>query len=215
VRSIRTHQIIAFFMRYYSLYSATHPEGGTLDLTDPEHRILLDCLRDILRCVSAKEVIRRSVVEHHHHIGHHYCGSNTANIPNIIDPSTTQQQGFDWTSSGTRASYYMSRTTPDRPDEKYNLVVSNSRGDSPDISLMTTTTSTFEDAVTATYEDDLALLSLEARKAVNAIMRKIKSKVEEVCQRSFEEGRKVGRLEGELAMEACHKNDGARLITIQ
>src|SRR3569832_431435 len=60
-RSIRTHQIIAFFTRYFSLYQTKYP-GKVLDLTEKDHKILLDCLKDIMRRVTAKKVIQQSVV---------------------------------------------------------------------------------------------------------------------------------------------------------
>jgi hypothetical protein len=70
-------------------------------------------------------------------------------------------------------------------------------------------------ASTIVYNNVLSLLSDEARQAVEAMVESIKRKVmdearREVCKRSFEEGRKVGRIEGRiLGMEGSVKNSDA------
>jgi hypothetical protein len=243
-RSIRTHQIIAFFTRYYSVYLTKFP-GKVLDLADPEHKICLDCLKDIVRRVSAKRAIQLPVVA-----GDHFAASqheslsaspsnmetargevvndganyrNEANLkykrPHVPISAVDASNDFDDVNSheddvSKEGTLVTNTSTLADADEKENKV------ESLDTSFDSSSSTSFGRSicqvtgvqinVPATplgrdpmiaYGHVLSMLSDDARRAVEEMVDTMRRKVEEeakteVCKRSFEQGRKVGQMEG-------------------
>jgi len=216
-RSIRTHQIIAFFMRYYSLYNTKYP-GRVLDLERVEHRLLLDCLRDIVRRVSAKRVIQRAVVEQHDS-GNGGGGSATNHGGRTVAESPLRLSSYN--PGLVDAAVDLDEKENKGGDYHRRSIASHGGAADADLSFDSTTTTgtvtTTSSSITspgvdgsgggettARYNDVLALLSTDARQAVEAMVERLRREVHEesrheVCRRSFEEGRRVGRMEGRVA----------------
>jgi hypothetical protein len=262
-RSIRTHQIIAFFTRYYSVYLTKFP-GKVLDLADPEHKICLDCLKDIVRRVSAKRAIQLPVVAGDlFAVSQH--DSSSAKPSNM---ETVQGEVVNVTHSGAnhRGEADLSNKRPRAPistvDACNDFDDANSHGDdvSKEGTLVTDTSTladtdekenktesldgSFDSISTGTsvgpsiceitgvdinvpttprgrdpliaYSHVLSMLSDDARRAVEEMVDTMKRKVmeeakTEVCKRSFEEGRKVGQMEGQtMAAEEVSESSDAQ-----
>jgi hypothetical protein len=257
-RSIRTHQIIAYFTRYYSLFTTKRP-GQVLDLHDPEHKILLDCLRDIVRRVSAKRAIQRPVVDsaetdvvanhaprpHQHHHHHQQQQHSPAGFDAPSSTPRTIAIGREAHYGNDPGSYTAFQNDDGELSHQGTLVTAvstfadekeNSAGelDGSFDSTSTIDTATLGEECTehgmrmsgvhfgpaahaaamtprgggcrdsfVAYNSVLSMLSDEARRSVEDMVRSIRHKVWEeaqhaVCQRSYDDGRKVGQEEGRM-----------------
>lgn len=202
-RSIRTHQIIAFFTRYHAVYTTKYPDKR-LDLTQPEHKILLDCLKDIMRRVTAKKVIQQAVVgglEHHHH--HAQQQQQQQQHATAVAAHKEDDMSLEtMTTMTTEASTAEGHTSDVDHDEKENSSFERSFDSS--ITSPGSHQSIFSPSSREVerYHDVLSLLSEEAKRSVEAMVDKIKRQIEmdavAECARRFEEGRKVGRMEGRI-----------------
>jgi len=185
-RSIRTHQIIAFFTRYHSLYTTMNP-GKLLDLNDKEHKILLDCLKDIMRRVSAKKVIQQALVPTLSKEDDRILGLEENSLEHGI------RRELEETSDVPPTPVAVVNTTSTPPHPSFDFSTVSHASDN----------STVDDPITTSYDHVLAFLSNDARQAVESMVANIRRQVEtaarqEICHRSFEEGRKAGREEGRI-----------------
>lgn len=185
-RSIRTHQIIAFFMRYYALFMTKYP-SKVLDLRDSEHKIVLDCLKDIMRRVTAKKVIQQGVVD-----------------VLFAQNSTKAEYGGDHGSPFAAAANDDNENTPivdiDEKENKSEIQDQSFESISSTTSAAASTSSASPERYAA-FTTVLSMLSDEARSVVESMVGSIRRQAQEsarrqMCQFSFEEGRKVGIAEG-------------------
>jgi len=193
-RSIRTHQIIAYFSRYYALFQTKFP-GETLDLRDNEHKIILDCLKDIVRRVSAKKVIQQSVVSSSFATGNH---SSTKPSPVLGEEKLEDDSFSHGDASNDETVETVAMTDTEEKENKSEFVLDRSF-ESPTPFASPFSPQSRESIIA--YDNVLSVLSDDARQAVQAMVESLKRKVmeetrKEFCQRSFEEGRKVGLEEG-------------------
>jgi hypothetical protein len=206
-----------------------------LDLTDKEHKILLDCLKDIMRRVTAKKVIQQSVVGNLFVDDPQQLHQTPYTAPVEVGTGNFKQAEDDTLSHGDTSNEDTAETPTMMPDtdEKENksdyplydpssfdsAISSRSNGGgspassapfcppSASATPLALPASAFStprgrDSMIA-YNNILSLLSDDARHAVEAMVDNLRRKVmdearREVCKRSFEEGRKVGRIEGRI-----------------